>query len=74
MTDQEAEYWDEYFTQNPPEPDPDPSKVGVTARSSFRLIALDSFTEKYLFGKALALRKTPADIVHDMIRREMASV
>jgi hypothetical protein len=74
MTDDEAEYWDNYFTEHPPVPDPDSAKVGVTARGAGRLIAVDGFTEKYLIGKALATHKTPAEVVSDLVRRELAAI
>jgi hypothetical protein len=73
MTEAEADALDDYFTKNPPVPDSDPTKVGVTGQSSFRLIAVDSFTEKYLVGKALATHKTPAAIIAELVRKSVAA-
>jgi hypothetical protein len=52
MTDQEADYWDEYYTKNPPKVDP--NKNGGFAQKSFRMVALDRLSEEYLLTKAIA--------------------
>jgi hypothetical protein len=70
MSDAEAEYWDEYYTKNPPEIDPDTN--GGFAKKSFKMIAVDRLSENYLLSKAMATHKTPTEIIGDLIRKEIA--
>ena len=70
MTDEEADALDEYYTKNPPRVDP--SKNGGFAKKSFKMVALDSLSEDYLFTKAIATNKTPTQIISDLIRSEIA--
>jgi hypothetical protein len=71
MTDEEAEYWDEFFTKNPPKVDP--AKNGGFAKKSFRLVALDKLSEDYLFTRALATHKTPTEIIGELVRKEITA-
>jgi hypothetical protein len=72
MTEEEAEYWDNYFTQNPPKTDP--SKPGIFARrKSNRFSGLDNLSVNYLLTKSIATHKTPEEIIGDLIRKEIAS-
>jgi hypothetical protein len=66
MTDEEAEYWDEYYTKNPPKVDP------AKARYAVRMVALDDFTADYLVTKATATHKSPTEIVGELVRGELA--
>ena len=70
MTDEEADALDEYYTKNPPKVDP--SKNGGFAKKTFRMVALDSLSEDYLFTKAIATNRTPTQIIGEMIRNEIA--
>ncbi|MDR2607461.1 MAG: hypothetical protein LBC57_03635 [Treponema sp.] len=71
MTDEEAEALDEYFTRNLPKIDPS-NKGGVTTRSGFRMVALDRVSEDYLLTMALATRKSPTEIISELIRKQIA--
>jgi hypothetical protein len=71
MTDEEAEALDEYFTRNLPRIDPG-NKGGVTTRSGFRMVALDRVSEDYLLTMALATRKSPTEIISELIRKHIA--
>jgi hypothetical protein len=71
MTDEEAEYWDDFFTKNPPKVDP--AKNGGFAKKSFRLVALDKLSEDYLFTRALATHKTPTEIIGELVRKEITA-
>jgi hypothetical protein len=77
MTDEEAAALDEKWTKNPP-------KVGsngtgffamrkAVQRQAARMVTIDSLSADYLLTKAIATHKTPADIISDMIQREMVS-
>jgi hypothetical protein len=71
MTDEEADALDEYFTKNLPKTDP--AKGGVTTRQGFRMVALDKLSEEYLLTMALASRKSPTEIISEMVREKLAA-
>ena len=71
MTDAECEYWDDYFTKNPPKVDP--SKNGGFAKKSLGMIALDRLSEDYLLTKSIATHKTPTELVSEMVRERIAA-
>ena len=71
MTDEEAEALDEYYTKNPPRVDP--SKNGGFAKKPFRMVALDRFSEDYLFTRAMATQKTPTEIISELVRKEIVT-
>jgi hypothetical protein len=68
MADQEAEYWDEYYTKNTVMPDL--SKPGYFARKYGMSVKLDPETSRSLAAHAEAARKTPAEIIADLVHRE----
>ncbi|MDR1419044.1 MAG: hypothetical protein LBI86_01600 [Treponema sp.] len=70
MTDKEAEYWDEYYTQNPPKTDP--AKPGIFAQNVDHMVILDDLSINYLRSRAEAARKTPSQIISELIRGEIA--
>jgi len=70
MTDEEADALDKYFTKNLPKCDP--NKGGITTRQGFRMIAIDRFSEDYLMTMALATKKTPSEIISDLVREKIA--
>ena len=78
MTDEEADYWDEYYTKNPPVPGPNGTgfytrrRVELAAQSACS-ITVDSFTADYLLTKATAAHKTPAEIISEMVQKEIAA-
>ena len=71
MSDEEADALDEYYTKNPPKVDL--SKNGGFANKSFRMVALDRFSEDYLITKAIADHKTPTEIISELVREKIAS-
>ena len=72
MTEEEAEYWDEYFTKNIPRCNP--AKPGVFARrNANRFTGLDDLSVDYLLTKSIATRKTPEEIIGELIRKEIAA-
>ena len=71
MTDEEAERLDELYTKNPP--DVDPSRPGFFARQKGMVIILDEPTSSYLKAKATNTKRTPSELVSDMVRRDMAA-
>ena len=81
MTEEEAAYWDEYYTKNPPTPGP--NGTGLFARrkaalaaehgAETRTITIDKFTADYVTAKAEACRKTPAEIISELVREKVAA-
>jgi hypothetical protein len=72
MTEEEADALDEYFTNNLPKVVP--GKGGVTTRQGFRMVALDHLSENYLLTMALQTKKTPTEIIGEMVRERMSAV
>ena len=70
MTEEEADALDEYFTKHLPKVDP--TKGGVTTRQGFRMVALDRLSEDYLLTMALATKKTPTELIGEMVREKIA--
>jgi len=79
MTEEEYEALDEKWTKNPPKPGPNGTgffaqrKAALEAQSAFS-ITVDSDTADYLFSKAKAAHKTPADIISDLVQKQLAAV
>ena len=78
MTEAEADYWDDYYTKNPPKPGPNGTgffsqrKAALAAQSALS-ITVDSVTAEYLTTKAIADHKTPAEIISEMVREKIAA-
>jgi hypothetical protein len=72
MTEEEADALDEYFTTHLPEIDP--TKGGVTTRQGSRMVALDRLSEDYLLTMALATKKSPTELIGEMIRDKITAV
>jgi len=70
LTEEEAAALDEYFTKNLPKTDP--RKGGITTRQGFRMIAVDPLSEDYLLTMALATKRTPTELISDMVREKLA--
>ena len=70
MTEEEADALDEYFTKNLPKVDS--SRGGITTRQGFRMVALDHLSEDYLLTMALATKKTPTELIGDLVREKLA--
>ena len=71
MTDEEAEYWDDYYTKNPPVPGPNGTGFFTKMRKTACSITVDDLSAKWLMSKAQAANKTPADIIGELIREKI---
>ena len=71
MTEKEAEYWDEYYTKNTIMPDM--SKPGFFARKYGMMVRLDPETTRFLAAQAESTRKTPSQIIGEMVRERIAA-
>jgi len=72
MTDEEAEYWDDLFTKNPPKADPN-RKGGYFTRQRELLDVLDRATADYIINRAIQTQKLPAQIIGDMVREKITA-
>ena len=70
LTEEEADALDEYFTKNLPKCDP--GKGGITTRQGFRMVALDHLSEDYLLTMALSTKKSPTELISEMVREKIA--
>jgi len=73
MTDEEADYWDEYYTKNPPIPGPNGTGFFTQQRKAARSLTIDNLSADWLLTKAIAAQKTPAEIIRDMVQKEIAA-
>ena len=70
MTEDEAQYWSDYFLKNPPKTDP--SKLGIFARrKANRFFGMDNLTVNYLLTKSIETHKSPEEIIGDLVRKEL---
>ena len=70
MTNEEAEYWDEYFTKNTIMPNL--NKPGFFAKKYGMTVRLDPETTKLLIAQADATQKSFSEIISDLVREKVA--
>jgi hypothetical protein len=70
LTDEEADALDELLTKTTPKLNPTVQGPFIKRRET--MVALDTFSAEYLKARMLSTRKTPAELINAMIRREMA--
>jgi len=75
LTEEEYDALDEYYTQNPPKIDPEKRGTGFFTRrtADARTITVDNLSADYLMIKAMAEKKTPAEIIGEMVRERIAA-
>jgi len=73
MTDEEADYWDEYYTKNPPTPGPNGTGFFTQQRKAARSVTIDDLSADWLMTRAIATQKTPAEIIGEMVRERIAA-
>ena len=74
MTDEEATRLDEKWTKTPPKPGPNGTGYFSRCKQAAHTITLDNVTANYLLTKAIADHKTPAEIIGEMVQREISAV
>jgi hypothetical protein len=72
MSEKEAERLDELYTKTTPVVNPD--KPGIFARQKDMVVILDEFTSRYLSSKMLATKKTPSELISEMVHNEIQAV
>ena len=73
MTDEEADYWDEYYTKNPPIPGTNGTGFFTQQRKAARSVTIDDLSADWLMTRAIATQKTPAEIIGEMVRERIAA-
>ena len=71
MTEDEATLLDDLYTTTTPKVDF--SRPGVFARRKNMAIILDDFSVRYIISKMLVTKKTPAELISDLIRKELVA-
>ena len=79
LTEEKYAELDKKWTENPPKTGPNGAgffaqRKAALAAQSARSITVDAFTADYLLNKAIAARKTPADIIGEMVQKDIAAV
>jgi hypothetical protein len=76
MTEEEACALDKKWTETTPKIGPNGSGFIAkrkAAHNTAHLIAIDGPSYEYLFAKAIASHKTPADIIGELIREQITA-
>jgi hypothetical protein len=71
MTEEEAFALSEKWTKATPKVGPNGSGF-LARRRAARMITIDGFSADYLFSKAIADSKTPAEIINEMVQERLA--
>jgi hypothetical protein len=69
MTEEEAKKLDELLTETTPTFTT--GKQGVFAKQKDMAVVLDSFTSKYLSSRMIATKRSPADLISEMVQNEI---
>ena len=72
MTDEEADYWDEFFTKNPPKVDPS-KKGGYFTQQRELLNVLNQVSADYILSRSMSTHKMPAQIIDEMVHERIAA-
>jgi hypothetical protein len=73
LTDEEYDRLDEKWTKTTPKVGPNGSGFFSQRKAAARTVTIDDFSADYLMVKAMDTHKTPAEIISELIRKEMAS-
>jgi hypothetical protein len=71
MTEEEAFELDKKWTMTTPKVGPNGSGF-LAKRKAARIVTIDGLSADYLFSKAIADHKTPADIISEMVQERLA--
>jgi hypothetical protein len=72
MTEEEADYWDDYYTKNPPKIDP-AKKGGFFTRQRELLDVLDRVSADYIMSCSMSTNKLPSEIIGEMVRERITA-
>jgi hypothetical protein len=71
MTEEEAHALDKLLTETTPRVNP--NVRGITARKGFKMVHIDDFSAEYITSKALATKRTPTEIIHELVGKELTA-
>ena len=71
MTDEEADALDELWTRTTPEIDT--SRPGYFSRHMAHMVEVDELSAAWLRAKSEASHQSPAQIIGEMVRKELAA-
>ena len=74
LTEEEAEALDELLTDTIPEANPNIEGPFIKNYRRSMMVALDQFSATYLQARMLATKQTPAELISNMIQKEIAAV
>lgn len=69
MSEKEAARFDNLYTNTTPEVNPD--KPGIFARQKDMVVVLDDFASRYLMSKMIATKKSPSELITEMVNRDI---
>ncbi|MDR0497083.1 MAG: hypothetical protein LBH42_05670 [Treponema sp.] len=72
MTDEEADYWDEYYTKNPPKVS-GKGKNGFFVKHKGNIVILDDLSAAYLHARAESTHKTTSEIISELVREKITA-
>jgi hypothetical protein len=73
LTDEEYDRLDEKWTKTTPKVGPNGSGYFSQCKSAARTITIDDLSADYLIIKAMDTHKTPAEIISEMVQKEIAA-
>jgi hypothetical protein len=73
LTDEEYDRLDEKWTKTTPKVGPNGSGFFSQRKAAARTVTIDDFSADYLMIKAMDTHKTPAEIISELIRKEVAT-
>ena len=71
MTDEEADALDELLTRTTPKLGP--NGVGFFSSKGYQMIALDEDTARILNAKSIATKRSPSELVSELVHERLAS-
>ena len=72
LTDEEYDRLDEKWTKTTPRVGPNGSGYFSQCKASARTVTIDDFSADYLMIRAMNARKTPAEIIREMVQEQIA--
>lgn len=75
VTDDDCEYWDNYYTNNNFEPGPNLLKQGVKPGFIHKFLALselDQEVAEYLYTQAKMHHKSNAEVINDLVHEKLS--
>ena len=71
MTEEEAEYWDEYYTNNTIIPNM--NKPGFFTCKYGMTVKLDPEVTRFLIDRAEAMNKTPNEVINELLHEKISA-